>query len=41
MNTLHDFMMLTKGHEYLLAVVSMILFTVFWMLLDRKGKKDK
>jgi len=40
MNTLHDFMMLTKGHEYLLAVGSMILFTVFWILLDRKGKED-
>jgi len=41
MNTLHDFMMLTKGHEYILAVVSMVLFTVFWILLDRKGKDNK
>lgn len=35
MNTLHDFMILTKGHEYLIAIGSMALFTVFWLILDR------
>ncbi len=41
MHTLHDFMVLTKGNEYLLAVVAMILFTVFWLFLDRKRKEDE
>lgn len=41
MHTLHDFMMLTKGNEYLMAVGAMILFTVFWLFLDRKGKEDE
>jgi len=38
MHTLHDFMMLTKGHEYLIAVGAMTLFTIFWFLLDGKKK---
>jgi len=41
MHTLHDFMMLTKGHEYLIAVGAMLLFTMFWLLLDREHKSDK
>lgn len=41
MHTLHDFMVLTKGHEYLLAVGAMILFAIFWLFLDRKRKEDK
>lgn len=41
MNTLHDFMMLTKGHEYLMAVGAMILFTIFWLILDREREKDR
>ena len=39
MNTLHDFMMLTKSQEYLIAVGAMVLFTIFWLLLDRKKEK--
>ena len=41
MHVLHNFMTLTKGHEYLIAVVAMTIFTIFWMVLDReKGKKE-
>ena len=40
MHVLHDFMTLTKGQEYLLAITAMALFTVFWMILDRKKEKD-
>ena len=39
MYTLHDFMLLTKAHEYLIAVGAMSLFTVFWLLLDGKKKR--
>ena len=41
MHTLHDFMMLTKGQEYLVAVGGMVLFAAFWMLLDRKKSSRK
>jgi len=41
MNTLHDFMMLTKGSEYLMAVMAMALFIIFWLALDRKAKDGK
>ena len=39
MNTLHDFMMFTKGQEYLIAVGAMALFLVFWLFLDRKDSR--
>lgn len=41
MYVLHDFMTLTKGQEYLLALGAMALFTIFWMLLDRDKKHKK
>ncbi len=41
MYVLHDFMTLTKGQEYLLAIGAMALFTVFWLLLNRDGKNKK
>ena len=32
MHTLHDFMTLTKGQEYLIAIGAMALFGIFWYL---------
>ena len=40
MYTLQDFLTLTKGQEYLIAVGSMILFGVFWLLFDRESPKE-
>lgn len=40
MHVLHDFMTMTKGQEYLMAIGAMALFTIFWLLLDR-NRKDK
>jgi hypothetical protein len=40
-NVLHDFMTLTKGQEYLLAVGAMVVFTIFWMILDRSKRKKR
>ncbi len=40
MHTLWDFLTLTKGQEYLLAIAAMALFTTFWMVLNRKKKKN-
>lgn len=40
MHTLQDFITLTKGQEYLLAIAAMALFTCFWILLNRKKKKN-
>ena len=39
MHVLHDFMTLTKGQEYLIAIGAMALFTVFWMVLDRQKER--
>ncbi|MFH1010479.1 MAG: hypothetical protein V1784_04495 [bacterium] len=39
MHTLHDFMLLTKGQEYLIAVTFLLLFCIFWMLIDKKKKR--
>jgi hypothetical protein len=39
--TLQDFLTLTKGHEYLIAVGSMILFALFWLLLNSDSKKNR
>lgn len=35
MQTLHEFMLVTKGHEYLIAIGFLIVFLVFWKLLFR------
>jgi len=41
MHTLYDFIQFIKGVEYILAVVFIILFTVFWEFMSRgKQKKD-
>lgn len=40
-HTLQDFLMLTKGQEYLMAIGAAILFTAFWMVLDRKPRRKK
>jgi hypothetical protein len=37
-HTLHDFMLLTKGQEYLIAVTFLIVFTIFWWVLNKKKK---
>lgn len=40
MQTLHDFMMHTKGISYLFAVILMVGFLFFWLfLVDRERKK--
>jgi hypothetical protein len=36
MHTLHDFMLVTKGQEYLIAVAFLILFSIFWGILNKK-----
>ena len=41
MYTLHDFMTLTKGHEYLLSIGAVALFALFWLLLDRQKSKGR
>jgi len=35
-NTLQEFINLTKAIEYVIAVVFLVLFPVFWKLLNRK-----
>lgn len=35
MDTLHEHMMITKGHEYLLAIGVLALFVLFWSYLNR------
>lgn len=39
MNVLHDFMMVTKSQEYLIAIGAMAVFTIFWMVLDKEKTK--
>jgi hypothetical protein len=39
--TLQDFLTLTKGQEYLMAIGGMILFTMFWLYLDSRPKNLK
>jgi len=36
-NTLQEFINLTKGIEYLIAILFLLLFPIFWKLLN-KGK---
>ena len=40
METLHQEMMTTKAHEYLLAVVFMTAFILFWCFATRKRKDN-
>jgi hypothetical protein len=40
MHVLHDFMMMTKSQEYLLAIGAMALFTIFWLVLDRDKRRQ-
>ena len=37
--TLQDFLTLTKGQEYLIAIGAMILFSIVWLFLDSRPKK--
>lgn len=37
--TLQDFLTMTKGLEYLIAIGAMILFTMFWLYLNSRPKK--
>ena len=39
--TLQDFLTLTKGQEYLIAIASIGVFTLFWVILERSSKKKK
>lgn len=39
--TLQEFITLTKGQEYLIAIGSVILFTLFWLILDSDSKKNR
>jgi hypothetical protein len=41
MHTLHEFFTFTKGIEYLIAVTFLIIFPVFWVLLNKKKKRKK
>jgi len=41
MHTLHEFFVLTKGTEYLIAVTFLIIFPVFWIFLSKKKKVGK
>ena len=36
-NTLQEFVTLTKGFEYLIAILFLLLFPVFWRLLKRRN----
>lgn len=42
-HTLHEFMLMTKANEYLLAVAFLALFAGFWAFLFKtpKGKADE
>ena len=33
MQTLHEFMLVTKGHEYLIAIAFLLIFILFWQFL--------
>ena len=39
--TLQDFLTLTKGQEYLIAIGGIILFSIFWLYLDGRPKETK
>jgi hypothetical protein len=37
-NTLQEFINLTKGIEYLIALLFLLVFPVFWGLLNKRSK---
>lgn len=37
-NTLQEFINLTKGIEYIIAVLFLVCFPVFWRLLNKRKK---
>lgn len=39
--TLQDFLTLTKGQEYLIAIGAAILFTMLWLYLDSRPRNRK
>lgn len=39
MHSLQEFLSVTKGNEYLIAIAAMALFPIFWGFLDWKKKK--
>jgi len=38
-NTLQEFVNMTKGVEYVIAVLFLLIFPVFWKLLSRRNKQ--
>lgn len=40
-HTLQDFLTLTKGQEYLIAIGAMIIFAAFWLYLDSSPRNKK
>lgn len=40
MHTLHEYMMITKSQEYLMAVGAMIIFCLFWWFVSRKRRTN-
>jgi hypothetical protein len=36
MQTLHEYMMITKAQEYLIAVAVMLVFILFWRFVTRR-----
>lgn len=41
MHTLNEFILATKGTEYLLAVTFLVIFPAFWIFLNKKKKVVK
>jgi Na+/proline symporter len=39
-NTLQEFINLTKGIEYIIALLFLLVFPVFWKLLNKRGKSQ-
>ena len=40
-HTLHEFFTATKGVEYLIAVTFLVLFPIYWSLINRKKKEEE
>lgn len=40
MHTLHEFFVVTKSHEYLIAVAFLLLFPVLWKLVAGTRRKS-
>lgn len=41
METLHDFIVVTKGHEYIIGVAFLLLFPLIWRLIAGKDRKNR